>query len=775
MHRIAVATVFLAALACSESDVEPADCPLGSVLRQGVCAKRCANQNQCRVDQDCVDGFCDAPALGRPEIRLFEIQPNVIVPSGTVRVRYAVTNATELDLSIDDGQGPTQSFVFTDSRFVDVVTSPRIDEDVTITLAATGPSGTVSDFREVRIDDVASVRIDEFVAVPDEVIAGAETTLQWRVVNADRVTISDSAGDLFFETTDNEGSLVATVERTTQFNLQAENETSVAIDDARVEVVDSPDTGIINFVGRPSPLNEGSGGLVSWVTRDVQRLTLRQGGRFGPILYESTNPAFVEQNAFVVLAGNDNGTFVLQAVTDDGSVDERTVELDFVAAPLPGRIESFTVTPNSFDPLGPPEQPVLFSWSVTPRTEGQVLLVTNDIRRLQDSAVGSFREDFPSAETVVADLAVSVAGGGSDRKRVRVWAGRPEQEPENNNPATADPADGRTINGTLGGNDPQDWSAFEVQAAGTVHASFLDTLCPAGLRMILRRGNTIVQERAASSSGCPEILRRGLPSGLYRIQLIAGDGPLFRYSLAVAVDPNLCGDGVVGPNEACDDGELLPGDGCNAVCGAEPAFAYTADIAQSMGWTPAPADGLRLTWLPYPDGDATILASDEGFAVVPFPAPLRFFGRTYAGIVVHTNGLLALQPNLRGPGIANRAAWGRTVPNALIAPAYTDLEWVDDGTPLVWTTNDPEEGEMMWFDFSKAIEKESQRALGQVRVGITRTSRIIFQYGELTDVGAFIAGVEDHNGKTQLDLCDPVDCIGNAQLRDRRIIFANDR
>lgn len=29
---------------------------------------------------------------------------------------------------------------------------------------------------------------------------------------------------------------------------------------------------------------------------------------------------------------------------------------------------------------------------------------------------------------------------------------------------------------------------------------------------------------------------------------------------------SICGDGIVTPAEACDDGNLLNGDGCNSVC-----------------------------------------------------------------------------------------------------------------------------------------------------------------------------------------------------------------
>jgi len=47
---------------------------------------------------------------------------------------------------------------------------------------------------------------------------------------------------------------------------------------------------------------------------------------------------------------------------------------------------------------------------------------------------------------------------------------------------------------------------------------------------------------------------------------------------------SVCGDGVVGPGEECDDGNLIDGDGCNALCQTEPVNDECANaIAVSDG------------------------------------------------------------------------------------------------------------------------------------------------------------------------------------------------
>ncbi len=69
---------------------------------------------------------------------------------------------------------------------------------------------------------------------------------------------------------------------------------------------------------------------------------------------------------------------------------------------------------------------------------------------------------------------------------------------------------------------------------------------------------------------CSHLVSTGLTTGTYYVRVSAapnGTTPTFPYQLAVEV--NVCGDGVQGPGEQCDDSDQTPGDGCDANCQLE--------------------------------------------------------------------------------------------------------------------------------------------------------------------------------------------------------------
>ena len=57
---------------------------------------------------------------------------------------------------------------------------------------------------------------------------------------------------------------------------------------------------------------------------------------------------------------------------------------------------------------------------------------------------------------------------------------------------------------------------------------------------------------------------------------------------AVCLDCSLCGDGIVSPGEACDDGNTLNGDGCSATCQVEPTPTPTLTATPTQTVTPTP-------------------------------------------------------------------------------------------------------------------------------------------------------------------------------------------
>jgi cysteine-rich repeat protein len=62
-------------------------------------------------------------------------------------------------------------------------------------------------------------------------------------------------------------------------------------------------------------------------------------------------------------------------------------------------------------------------------------------------------------------------------------------------------------------------------------------------------------------------------------QFATGSASRGIYQLDARIDPSVCGDGVLAGGEACDDGNTIAGDGCNATCGIEALSGDTCAVA----------------------------------------------------------------------------------------------------------------------------------------------------------------------------------------------------
>ncbi len=72
-----------------------------------------------------------------------------------------------------------------------------------------------------------------------------------------------------------------------------------------------------------------------------------------------------------------------------------------------------------------------------------------------------------------------------------------------------------------------------------------------------------------------------------RIEEFGNNAAIASFDLVVEAIPALvCGNGILEPNEACDDGNTTPGDDCNANCQFEPNLTYTAPGAPQTFTTP---------------------------------------------------------------------------------------------------------------------------------------------------------------------------------------------
>ena len=100
------------------------------------------------------------------------------------------------------------------------------------------------------------------------------------------------------------------------------------------------------------------------------------------------------------------------------------------------------------------------------------------------------------------------------------------------------------------------------------------------------------------------------------------------YTLAITCTPIVCGDGVRGLGETCDDGDAMGGDGCSATCTLEPG--YTCTTANPNVCTLNCGNGTLQTGETCDDGDATsgdgcssVCAIESGYVCTGTPSACR--------------------------------------------------------------------------------------------------------------------------------------------------------
>jgi cysteine-rich repeat protein len=166
--------------------------------------------------------------------------------------------------------------------------------------------------------------------------------------------------------------------------------------------------------------------------------------------------------------------------------------------------------------------------------------------------------------------------------------------------------------------------AVLLRAEGHVFSVFADEMT--GRRRSDGAGDATVPEGVIASMVAPEghaegrrrIRRRGAGSGLLLTAAILAVG--LGSVAAVCNVTKLCGDGVVHPNEECDDRNPADGDGCSSNCTVECGFecqgtwaTCAADQSQNgffdSSCRPVYGDGLRVTGEPCDDGN---LLSGDG-------------------------------------------------------------------------------------------------------------------------------------------------------------------
>jgi cysteine-rich repeat protein len=442
--------------------------------------------------------------------------------------------------------------------------------------------------------------------------------------------------------------MVASVQRAVGIAVLACVQSCSLLFDARDAVKNfdggtTPRSTIDTFEATPNSIRLGDTALLVWETRAAETSVQEDG-----------NEIATGADGVVLIQPDRSTTYRIDA---DGEAREISV---FVDEEVPPEILSFVVSPNV---LSGGTDDIDASWRTS---HGTVSLVIGD--QVRDALASSGTSQVSVADTT--DVSLFVFAAGSSAEHARVWSVE-----------AFGPEDPRPIDGTaavlLGPTATAQTLAWDLVEPLTVLPGVVNT-----------DGDCVAADIAVSTTeGGPPIaqfescegraLSLGPGTAYFEVSLIERPpSPIF---VPEWVEPE-CGNGVVEGSEACDDRDLFDDDGCNSDCVIEQGVFLRPGESTAGDPIVPPADATALTFETYADGES-------GWALVPAPFPISWFGRTYAGLIVHRNGLItfALDTTDRAQRIPKLAP-DRSVDTDVVVPvAGPGLEPFD---ALAWSSED---------------------------------------------------------------------------------------
>lgn len=314
------------------------------------------------LDVDVILGLDRGAAARRPRITVFSVSPGRVRSGEQVEVRWVVEGAEPGGVEILPQPGsvdPVGSFILT------------VDQNTTFELRATNDVGTVT-----RQDAVIVTAAPQDTRLPTATLSvrpgtieigllGTQVEVEWRVSNADSVTILPDLGAVPLV-----GSRVVRVNATTTFRLVATNAAGETIRENTV-LAEVPDFNVPDIEGaprvssfsiRPGTVDAGDPVELRWQVEDAERVFIEPGvGEVGP--FGTLFPAVINTTTFTLRAENEEGETVRQR-----SVIVRPLEAEPEPAPPPVPRLSFNIRPGTAD-IG---QQVVLEWDSTNADEVEI-------------------------------------------------------------------------------------------------------------------------------------------------------------------------------------------------------------------------------------------------------------------------------------------------------------------------------------------------------------------------------------------------------------------
>ncbi len=484
-----------------------------------------------------------------PRIQEFAIDKMSLVKGESATIRWRVENVA--NLSIEDKQGNSVYSGSEASGMVEV--RPNVDQ--TYRLVAQNDWDTVNQQVSIVVLPDDDPTISQFQATPQEVDYGRPTTISWIAFNSDQgIELSqgsDAAKEVLVSNGPTQGQLVVYPRRDLPYVLTARGSTGPDATQMLSVTVRPRAPLVAAFAGVPEQVALGRSAALTWRAEGSDEIRILEDDK---VIHTST----ASEGVFNVRIENSAQEFELLAVNPHGMTRAMTT----VYGHRPAQIDSFTAQPNTYL-LGTGTATLAWATRDTARIElhGNGRLLTSFGGATAIDRSGSYV--VTATASTLFTLTASSAGGMQQSEAV-VYVSQNLVGPEN------------TISERVDSKLREDWFTVDIAEGGYLSASTgrdcgFDTL----LSVYTRGGQLLAQSDDAAGQGvCSAVSHLddsdlfAMPAGTYLIR-VESRGGFGSYSLQVQSLAPGCGNGVLEATESCDDGNLMPGDGCDRSCGFE--------------------------------------------------------------------------------------------------------------------------------------------------------------------------------------------------------------
>lgn len=439
------------------------------------------------------------------------------------------------------------------------------------------------------IQDPDAPVVEGFISSFSEVTRGDSVRLEWTVRNATEVKISAEPGEEFVSTDDADGAIDApAIFQPTTYTLTAigkDNMTAVRQVSVGVKI---PVVTVESFVATPNRVVFDTATRLAWATTGAKKVEIFQG----TTLLHTADAVSLESGMFDTEPLSETTTFLLVATTED-IVERKEVTVEAKAAPV---ITNFYATPGLF--IGATTD-ILIEWTAlnveglelrangvavpdflpTNLGAGMHMMRISGTTALELVATGVGPEIAAASQVAKANPMPVTAPGGT----LQITA--PAREPVYLAFTITQP--GQSISAllteaTLGCTARSSLMLFDE--TGKAYAGSHSMYIPDGMGMGSGSGSG-----SGSGNGngngqgnmpppeCAELRYPGiagnvdLAPGTYYLELYQEHNMPKQLEVTINFHNPICGNGALETkaNETCDDGNLNPGDGCDALCVAE--------------------------------------------------------------------------------------------------------------------------------------------------------------------------------------------------------------